>query len=225
MQKAAPETVHEFLRNFFVAREKTVPRIKSHPTKTRGRWTSTRISLESISSYLSAVCHSSNNARYRRQIFKKTKRRKKFADDKISSIDRLTFFRKYIIFGNIKYQYFFVSKFRNLMNLLFRIYYFEGKERFIKGKIQDLKLKYQSSICKEAPFRKHRHRPLRRGPKKSYNHKSYSQGWMQFRRGCWSRLQGHWTQDRPSFFLNLPTVNIPIRSTGQFSNEFNNLTI
>lgn len=135
MQKAAPETVHEFLRNFFVAREKTVPRIKSHPTKTRGRWTSTRISLESISSYLSAVCHSSNNARYRRQIFKKTKRKKKFADDKISSIDRLKFFRKYIIFKNIKYQYFFVSKFRNLMNLLFRIYYFEGKERFIKGKI------------------------------------------------------------------------------------------
>lgn len=44
---------------------------------------------------------------------------------------------------------------------------------------------------------------------------------MQFRRGCWSRLQGHWTQDRPSFFLNLPTVNVPTDSTGRFSNEFN----
>lgn len=69
------------------------------------------------------------------KYLRKRKEEKKFADDKISSIDRLKFFRKYIIFENIKYQYFFVSKFRNLMNLLFRIYYFEGKERFIKGKI------------------------------------------------------------------------------------------
>lgn len=42
MQKAAPETVHEFLGNFFVVREKTVPRIKSHPNETRGRWTRTK---------------------------------------------------------------------------------------------------------------------------------------------------------------------------------------
>lgn len=133
MQKAAPETVHEFLRNFFVAREKTAPRIKSHPTKTRGRWTSTRISLESI--FLLLVClfvvrqimHNIDEDKYLRE-----KKEKKFADNKISSIDRLKFVRIHdqILYW---YRYIFVSKSTNEF-----IYHLKEKYDLLKGRFPRL---------------------------------------------------------------------------------------
>ena len=60
----------------------------------------------------------------------------------------------------------------------------------------------KSSVCKKIPWRKHRHRPLRHGPKKSYNHKSYSQGWRQFRRGLMVTVTGS-PDSRRSTFLNV----------------------